>query len=230
MKVQSTLSGVILVCLLLSSAQAITYFNATFDTYIGHQAIYDLGYLGNQTTVVVNISNTANSTDSTNVSALTVQLLNATLATAPTTFASTDAAIVTCLGKTTDTMVASYVCLTTDASGSNTKYMLRIGLATSPTDNGNLQYYQVVVKAYFNTSTITSGTSDGSAQARTLFQGTEVIRNKVVKLLYFKDKGSVNISFYPAVNGTTFDVTLALWRVAAGTGSIYAPATGVTAA
>lgn len=86
-----------------------------------------------------------------------------------------------------------------------------------------MQYYQVVVKAYFNTSTITNGTSDGSAQARTLFQGTEVIRNKVVKLLYFKDKGSVNISFYPNYSSGSFDLTLSLWRVAAGTGSIYAP-------
>jgi len=128
MKVQSTLSGVILVCLLLSSAQAITYFNATFDTYIGHQAIYDLGYLGNQTTVVVNITNTASGAGSRDVSALTVQLLNPTLATAPTPFSSVNPAIVTCNPTTSTTLVGSYVCLTTNTSGSNTNYMLRIGL------------------------------------------------------------------------------------------------------
>jgi hypothetical protein len=84
-----------------------------------------------------------------------------------------------------------------------------------------LQYYQVVVSSYFNTTNITNGTSDGSAQSRILFKGTEVIRDKVIKLLYFKDKGKVNISFYPAVSGGIFDLNLALSQVAAGTGSIY---------
>lgn len=76
--------------------------------------------------------------------------------------------------------------------------------------------------SFFNTSNITNGTSSGSDQARTLFKGTEVLRDKVIKLLYFKDKGNVNISYYNPVNAT-FTMTINLWSVSAGTGSIYAP-------
>jgi hypothetical protein len=59
MKEKTSFSGLLLVFMLLASAEAITYYNATFDTNNGNQAIYDLGYLGLSTTVVVNISNTA---------------------------------------------------------------------------------------------------------------------------------------------------------------------------
>lgn len=76
MKVNSTLSGLILILLLLSSAQAITYYNATFDSIVGHQANYDIGYVGLDYSVIVNITNTANGTGTKNVSSLTVQLLN----------------------------------------------------------------------------------------------------------------------------------------------------------
>ena len=119
MKVQSALSGILLVCLLLSSAQALTYFNSTFDTYVGHQAIYDLGYLGLETTIIVNISNTANSTGSSNMSALKVQLLNPILASTSTPINNTAAPIQPCAATSTNNLVASYLCLTTIASGGN---------------------------------------------------------------------------------------------------------------
>lgn len=119
MKVQSALSGIVLVCLLLSSAHALTYFNSTFDTYVGHQAIYDLGYVGLETTIIVNISNTANSTGSSNMSALSVQLLNSVLTTSSNLINTTANPVQPCTAKTTDALVASYLCLTTSGSGGN---------------------------------------------------------------------------------------------------------------
>ena len=64
----------LLLCLLLSLAHPIAYFNATFDNYLGHQATYDLGYLSLDTNVIISINSTATGAGSTNISALSVQL------------------------------------------------------------------------------------------------------------------------------------------------------------
>ena len=174
MKVKSTLSGLLLVCMLLASVQSITYYNATFDTYVGHQAIYDMGYLSNDTTVIVNISNTASGTGATNVSALKVVLMNPNLATSNTTINSTASSLVKCDATTKDTKVASYSCqiLSNNVDNGNQRYHLRIGYDPSPTNGGNLQYFQVVVNSFYNQTNITNGTTDGSSKARTLFKGT----------------------------------------------------------
>ena len=75
---------------------------------------------------------------------------------------------------------------------------------------------------------ITNGTYDGSDQAVTLLTGTEVIRNKVVKLLYFKQIGNINVSFYPANATGGFDLGLTLIKVEAGSGFIYSPSSGAS--
>ena len=111
--------------------------------------------------------------------------------------------------------------------GANDRYVLRIGLDSTPSGN-NLQFYQMSVKSFFNTSNITNGTYDGSDQAVTLLTGTEVIRNKVVKLLYFKQIGNINVSFYPANATGGFDLGLTLIKVEAGSGFIYSPSSGAS--
>lgn len=110
--------------------------------------------------------------------------------------------------------------------------MLRIGSLNTPSSTNNIiQYYQVTVASYFNTSNITNGSTDGSAQARVLLQATEVIRDRVVKLLYIKDAGNVTIGFFPN-SGSGFDVALTLTPLStttpAPTGSIYAFGSALT--
>ena len=150
--------------------------------------------------------------------------MNPSLASANTTINSTGASFLKCGATTSDTKVASFTCQISTDSGANERYRLRIGFDPSPTNAGHLQYYQVVVNTFFNQTNITNGTTDGSSQARTLFKGTQVIRDRVVKLIYIKQKGNYNISFYPKYDAVSNDVYVSINSVALGTGSIYTSA------
>jgi len=120
------------------------------------------------------------------VSGLKVQLLNPSLISSYTAISSTASTLINCTISTTTNLTASYRCLTTSVSGANDRYYLKIGLEPSPTASANVQYFQFVVTSFFNTTNITNGTADGSSSSRTLFRGTEVIRNTVVKVIYIK--------------------------------------------
>lgn len=173
--------GLVVIGLLLICAQSATNYTFVFDTQFGDTPSFNLGYLGANYSVLVNLTSTASGANSFNLSNLA---LSVALYDISNNYAATACNL---LNTTSSSFVATaystvYICNTTSSSN----YYLVVELADYPvkfTDRDTpvaaadvkaLQYYQITVTSYLNS---TGGPSNSSAVVKNHVKATDTVRN-----------------------------------------------------
>ena len=167
--------------LLLGGAKCQSSYSSSFNTIEKYQPMYNLGYITSGYTVMANLSSPGTS----GASAIDMSQVDFTLETNTFPFQS-----VTCVKTCSSTTACSYDC----PISSSAIYRANITKANTPADTAGttpnvLQYFQLSVGTYL--------TSADSTSVNILLTTNEVVRDRVVRLVYVDFFSAYSFSLYP---------------------------------
>ena len=183
-----TIAVIALLCLLLGTAHSLTNYQYNFNTLTSNFPYYDLGYIYSGTTIQVKIS--IPGATNFDISDIDVTLFPEGNTGGALTPVSIDPATITAA----DLLVTYTFEITTGDS-----YILTLVSTGFPaTNNGAtvqaFKYFYLHVTSFLTSS---GGPSDPSTVVTTLYKSTEVLRDKVTKLIYVEADRKLSFSLWP---------------------------------
>lgn len=176
-----------------------------------------MGYLEKDSTVVISLKTTAAGDGAVDMSTLDVIMLDTT---------KLEANQMVCDVNGGTNMSATFMCVTVKSE----QYFLKISKASYPIEislNANmgfdytanyLQYFQITVTTYYNLTNIPF--EKNKTKVRTLLKATDVVKDRLARLVYFNQPMTIRLASYPIQN-----INYLLYHQATNgtqpTGSIY---------